>query len=174
MTMLQQLSTWPQQRWPWLLLALSAVFFEAAALYFQYAQGLEPCVMCIYQRVAVFGVLFAAIPAAINPESNILRGISFVLWIIAAIWGWQIAADHSAMQDPANFMMALSCESVPQFPSWMPLHDMLPGVFEPRGMCGDIKWSFLGLSMPQTMEIIFALYSFLAIGFSLTWFSKNK
>ena len=43
--------TWPALRWPWLLIALSAGILELTALYFQYGMGLEPCVMCVYQRV---------------------------------------------------------------------------------------------------------------------------
>ncbi|TBT09800.1 disulfide bond formation protein B, partial [Vibrio parahaemolyticus] len=39
----------------WLLLLLFIIFFEACALYFQHVMMLAPCVMCIYERVAMMG-----------------------------------------------------------------------------------------------------------------------
>ncbi|KKK65953.1 hypothetical protein LCGC14_2968950, partial [marine sediment metagenome] len=54
-----------QQRTPWVLLALTAFTFEVVALFFQYQMGLEPCIMCIYQRTAMLGLLIASIIGAI-------------------------------------------------------------------------------------------------------------
>ena len=38
----------------WFLLAFSAIVLELVALLFQFGMGLDPCVKCIYERVAVF------------------------------------------------------------------------------------------------------------------------
>jgi disulfide bond formation protein DsbB len=48
---------------------------------------------------------------------------------------------------------------VPNFPTWAPLHEWLPALFEASGDCGDIKWQFLGFTMPQVMLAIFGVYS---------------
>ena len=156
--MLNNISTWPALRWPWFILAGSALGLELVALYFQYGMGLEPCVMCIYQRTAVTALIFAPIPALINPQSIILRITSLILCLIAMIWGAQIAYEHVQMQNPDNFMLLLSCDVIPNFPDWLQLHTLLPSIFEARGTCGDIDWSFLGFSMPQWMTVIFAMY----------------
>ena len=37
------------------VVALGAWGMLIAALVFQYAMGLEPCIMCVYQRFAVLG-----------------------------------------------------------------------------------------------------------------------
>ena len=43
---------------PWLLLGLSAVFLEACALLFQHGLGFTAtCLMCIYERLVVIGLL---------------------------------------------------------------------------------------------------------------------
>ena len=158
MTMLNNISTWPALRWPWFLIAGSALTLELAALYFQYGMGLEPCVMCIYQRTAVTALIFAPIPALISPRSVVLRTLSLVLCLLAIIWGAQIAFEHVQMQNPENFMLLLSCDVIPNFPEWLQLHTLIPSIFEARGTCGDIDWSFLGLSMPQWMTVIFVVY----------------
>lgn len=158
MTSIPLLSTWPTLRWPWLVLGGSALLLEVVALYFQYSMGLEPCVMCIYQRTAVLALCFAAIPAAIFPQYLIARVTSFLGWGIASFWGLNIAREHVEMQNPDNFMLALSCEVNPNFPTWLPLHEWFPAFFEARGLCGDIDWSFINLSMPNWMTIIFSIY----------------
>jgi disulfide bond formation protein DsbB len=35
----------------------------------------------------------------------------------------------------------------------------LPNIFGATGDCGDINWSFMDMSMPQWMIVIFAIYS---------------
>ncbi len=44
------------QRRAWLLLLAFIIVFEACALFFQHVMMLAPCVMCIYERVAMLGI----------------------------------------------------------------------------------------------------------------------
>ena len=128
-----------QQRSAWLLLAFSAFIFELIALYFQYQMGLEPCIMCIYQRTAMLGLL---------------------AWAVASIWGYLIARQHIDMQTTTD-PFAFSCEFEPNFP--LPLHEWMPHFFAATGDCGNIDWQFAGLSMPAWMEIIFAVFTLILI-----------
>ena len=141
----------------WGLLFVSALSLEIAALYFQHVTDLRPCIMCIYQRTALFGVMFASIPAMLV-NNLITRCIGYIGWGISAIWGLKIAIEHVDIQTAANPFFA-TCELVPNFPSWAPLHEWLPAIFEATGDCGDINWSFMDMSMPQWMIIIFSVYS---------------
>ncbi|WP_440053577.1 disulfide bond formation protein DsbB [Pseudoalteromonas sp. T1lg65] len=159
-----KISSFHLSRQSWGLLALSALLFEATALYFQYAMGLEPCIMCIYQRTAVLGLLSAGIIGMLNPSSFFVRSIAFVCWGISSIWGYLIAREHINMQTTTD-PFAFTCEFVPNFPAFMPLHEWIPSFFAATGDCGNIDWSFLGLSMPGWMEIIFAVYSALFVVF---------
>ena len=59
--MLYDLQQWSHSRSAWQVLFLSAAVLVGAALYFQHVQGLQPCIMCIYQRTAVIAILFAAL-----------------------------------------------------------------------------------------------------------------
>ena len=141
--------------WTWLL--LSTFVLEVAALYFQYGMELRPCIMCIYQRTAVFGIMFAAILPLLT-NNIITRLLAYVIWGVSAVWGLVIAVEHVEIQGAKNSFFA-TCEIVPNFPSWAPLHEWLPNIFAATGDCGDINWSLLSLSMPQWMVVIFAIYS---------------
>lgn len=174
MQLFQQISTWPAQRWPWLLLAFSALALESIALYFQYGMGLEPCVMCVYQRAAVFGLIVAGAIGAVNPQFVLIRITATITWLVSAIWGLIIANEHVQMQNPDNFLLAMSCDIYPNFPSWFAIHQWLPGIFEARGTCDSIDWLFLGSSMPAWMSITFAIYSAIAIAVLLIRLVKAR
>ncbi|GAC13575.1 disulfide bond formation protein DsbB [Aliiglaciecola lipolytica] len=144
-------------RWAWLTLMLSAVALIITALYFQYILELKPCIMCIYQRTAVFGLLFAGLLPVLK-NNLITRFIGFVVWGVSAIWGMFIAIEHVELQNASNPFF-VSCEIVPNFPSFLPLHNWLPNMFAATGDCGNIDWEFMSMSMPQWMIVVFAIYS---------------
>lgn len=157
MLLLKKLSSLSTDKRPWGLLFVSVLSLEMAALYFQHVMDLRPCIMCIYQRTALFGVMFAAIPAMLV-NNVITRLVGYVGWGISAVWGLLIAIEHVDIQTAANPFFA-TCEFEPNFPSWAPLHEWLPTIFGATGDCGDINWSFMDISMPQWMIVIFAIYS---------------
>lgn len=152
------LSQLPLNQRAWQLLAASALCFELIALYFQYVMGLEPCIMCIYQRTAIWGVFLAGVVGALGCQKLVFRIAAYGLWGTGAIWGFMIALEHIEMQS-STMSFLFSCDVFPNFPSWAPLHQWLPALFEASGDCGDINWQFLGFTMPQVMLVIFALYS---------------
>lgn len=152
----------------WLLLALSALGLELCALFFQYAMDLAPCIMCVYQRVAIFAIILAGFIGFVGCKYIITRVIAYILWAIGAIWGLIIAFEHVEIQSNSGSLF-FSCDLVPNFPSWAPLHEWLPLLFEATGDCGEVSWQFLGYSMPQWMIVVYAAY---VIAFILILLSK--
>jgi disulfide bond formation protein DsbB len=167
MVIFNTLSALAEKPKAWLLLFLSALMLELGALYFQYGMGLEPCIMCIYQRTAVFGVLLGALIPLVS-NNFITRLTGFAVWGVSAIWGLLIAIEHVDIQTALNPFFA-TCEIVPNFPSFLPLHEWIPSVFAATGDCGSIDWQFMDMSMPQWMIVIFAMYSAL---FGLIFISR--
>jgi len=155
---LKQLSL---QRSSWLLLATTALAIELCALYFQHVMNLEPCVMCIYERIPMLAIIAAGLIGASAPQSILIRLIGFMTWSVASIWGLLLAMEHVDFQmNPSPFAR---CEFFPNFPDWLPLHEMIPWFFNPTGDCADIVWQFLGYSMPQWLILIFSLYAITSI-----------
>lgn len=158
----------------WLMLAIGALGLELAALYFQYVMGLAPCIMCIYQRTAIWAIFFAGVVGYIAPKQLIIRLLAYVLWGVGAIWGLLIALEHVEMQSSAMSMF-FTCEFIPNFPSWAPLHEWLPALFEASGDCGEISWQFLGYSMPQWMVVVYGIFTaiFATILLTRIFIAKN-
>lgn len=170
--MLSNLKSLSVQRWPWLLLAFSALILELCALYFQHVMKLEPCVMCVYERITMLGIMLAGLVGAVAPKSMFIRLTAFSLWAVSAVWGLLLAIEHTDYQmNPSPFA---TCDFFPNFPSWAPLHEWLPWLFNPTGDCTDIVWQFFGYSMPQWLIVSFTLYSVLFVVISATALIPNK
>jgi disulfide bond formation protein DsbB len=172
--MLSSLAKWSKQRSAWLVLALSAAVLLGLALYFQYQMNLQPCMLCVYARAALTGVLLAALIALIAPASALVRWIAFIVLSASAVWGFAITHEHVAVEQLVQSGGLYSCSLFPEFPLGLPLDKWLPEVFNPTGMCGDIAWRFMDLSMPVWTRVIFVVYSLLALLLILSQFKKKK
>ncbi|GAA5187399.1 disulfide bond formation protein DsbB [Ferrimonas gelatinilytica] len=167
--MVQVLSQFSQHRSSWSLLLLSCVLLFAIALYFQHGMALEPCLYCIYIRVAVIAVALSALIGLLQPRTLITAWLSFVSWIVSAAWGLWLALELVEKQsgNAPTGLFGASCDYIPNFPAWMPLHQWWPALFQPQGQCSDEAWQWLGVTMAQWMVGVFALYLALALLFAL-------
>lgn len=145
-----------EYRTGWWLLAGSALLLEVTALWFQHGMHLDPCVMCIYERVALFGLVLAGLAGATYPRSLIVRLVAYLIWIVSAVWGLLLALEHVGIQ--FNQSAALSCSFAAEFPSWLKLDEWLPALFLPTGYCDDIQWQWLSLTMAEWVVVVFAVY----------------
>ena len=108
-----------RERSAWLLLGLSAVFLEVCALMFQHGLGLRPCLMCIYERLVVLGLLGSALIALIEPAKTFWRWSGLILWGLSIYRGLQLSLKHvDYLLNPSPFN---SCSFFPDFPAWLPL-----------------------------------------------------
>ncbi|WP_028022859.1 disulfide bond formation protein DsbB [Enterovibrio calviensis] len=143
-------------RGAWFLLMLSALAFEACALYFQHIMNLAPCVMCIYERVAMVGVLGAGLIGMIAPSNGLVRWLGLAAWGVSTGWGLKLSIEHVGYQFPdPNDLFGATCDIFVSFPSWAPLNQWVPWMFEASGDCSKIVWEFMTLTMPQWLVIIY-------------------
>lgn len=156
---IQWVRSLPGRPGAWALLALTGVALEAVALWFQYVMDLQPCVYCIYIRVAVFGLVFAAVIGLAGSTGRAwLRRLGLVGWGVSAGYGLVLSWQLYKIQNPTPGDLSGSCSFVPQFPEFMPLHEWFPGLFMPTGSCIDPTWYWLGLSMAQWTGVTFVCY----------------
>ena len=154
--MIAYLRALTQKRAPWLLLLLSVLAFESCGLFFEHVMGLHPCVMCIYERVALLGIGIAALIALIDPTRFWLRWPALLLWGFSALLGLQLSLRHVDIQlNPSPFN---TCSPFTEFPSYLPLDQWVPWMFTATGDCSEKQWSFLGWEMPQWLVLIFGVY----------------
>jgi disulfide bond formation protein DsbB len=146
----------------WLaLIVLIVALSMAGALYFQYVLRLEPCPLCVLQRVAIIG---AGVIAALGLLAARARGqlIASLLALVAALAGAGVAGWHSwILAYPPE---SLSCGRPFQwFHDDFPLALWLPKLFAGEGDCLAVDWTFFGLAIPHLSLIAFVVLVALAV-----------
>ena len=125
-------------------------------LVLQEVQGLEPCPMCIMQRVAFIVCGFIALAAAIHNPAVMGSRIYGLLVAAAAIAGGSVAARQSWLQH--NPPKIVDCGPDLEFMlDSFPLVQALPLIFRGTGDCSKVQWTFLGLSIAEWSLLWFAL-----------------
>ena len=120
----------------------------AFALYAQYGMGLEPCHLCIFQRVALaaLGLAFLVAVFLSNPGG---RGISCAALIaLTGLATIATAGRHVWIQMQPEGSVASCGADLAFMLDILPVTDVILKVFNAGGECQKIDWSFLGLSMP--------------------------
>lgn len=142
------------------LFCLSAI---AVAIYFQFMEHLEPCPLCILQRVFIAAVGLILLLATLhNPKSWGIKIYAFFAGIVALIGG-AISARHVWLQNlPAD--QVPSCGPGLNFMlDNFPLSDAINMVLRGSGECADVLWTFLGLSIPAWTLIAFIGLAIMAL-----------
>ncbi|AKC60593.1 disulfide bond formation protein DsbB [Blochmannia endosymbiont of Camponotus (Colobopsis) obliquus] len=169
--MLNSLNAYFKTRHAWLLLIISASTLEIIALILQHCMLFDPCVLCIYQRCTLYGIIAAGLIGAIAPNTP-LRFIGIFIWLYNASQGLLLAKKHIDIQ--SNTSPFVTCDFFVDFPSWLPLDKWLPAIFSASGDCTEHKWFFLSLEMSQWMLIIFGIYLIACIFVLIAQFFKTK
>ncbi|OOF67737.1 disulfide bond formation protein DsbB [Rodentibacter caecimuris] len=170
--MLRFLKQFSFSRFSWGLLAVSALALELIALYFQYGLNLKPCVLCVYERLAICGLICAGIIGCIYPKGLILRLTALIVGLISALWGGIISLRHLDLQ--MNPVPWKQCEFLPNFPETLPFHQWFPFLFSPTGSCNESQWDFLGLTMVQWLVVIFSIYTLALLAFFFSQFIRYQ
>lgn len=130
------------------------------ALYAQYVMYLDPCPLCIFQRIAVIalGVIFL-IGALHNPASSFGRRAYGQLAILAAVCGAAIAARHSWLQHLPPEEVPACGPGLSYWLDTMPFTSVLGKVLQGTGECAEVHWTTLGLSIPEWNLVIFVVFA---------------
>ena len=134
------------------------------AAYFQIVDHLEPCPLCILQRVFTLFVGVVMLLAVLhNPKGLGMRLYGLFAGIVALV-GASISARHVWLQNlPAD--QVPSCGPGLNFMlDNFPLGDAISMVMRGSGECAEVLWTLMGLSIPAWTLVAFVLLMLLAWG----------
>ncbi|SDB82230.1 disulfide bond formation protein B [Acinetobacter boissieri] len=153
-----------------LFLVFASVVGMAFALYLEHFKGLQPCPLCVFQRVGlIFMGLFALIALLHNPKLRIFRVIYAFLATLSILWSFAVAARHVWIQHlPASEVPSCG-PGLNYLVDVLPMKEVLSQVLTGSGECAKIDWTFLGQSMPVWSLLFFAVLLF----FSFTQFLRK-
>jgi protein dithiol:quinone oxidoreductase len=118
------------------------------AWYAQAVLHLEPCPLCIFQRVGVAaaGVLFLL--AALHHPRRWGARVYGVLLLLAALATMAVAARHLWIQHLPEGAVPACGATLSYMLEVLPLADVVRKVLSGSGECAQVTWMMLGLSMP--------------------------
>lgn len=137
---------------------LACAALLAFAVFLQLHDGLEPCPLCIFQRVA-----FAALGVVLligglhGPRSTAGRRVYGVLALLAALAGIAVAGNHVRLQHLPPDQVPACGPGLDYMLEAMPIGGVVRKVMTGSGECAKVDWTFLGLSMPEWSLLWFVL-----------------
>ena len=139
------------------------------ALVIQTIYKLEPCPLCITQRMFFMGLGVLFLIAAFLKPATISQKIFTLLQVITALGGAGWAIRHWYLQAHKGEIIADCGVGFDYMFENFPLKKMFTLIFKGTGDCAAIDWTFLGLSLPQL-----ALITFVGFGAYAVWLLKSK
>lgn len=138
--------------------ALVCAALIAYAMHAQFNLGLEPCPLCIFQRIAfaALGVVFA-IAAVHAPRGAGGRRVYGVLGLIAGAIGIAVAGNHVRLQHLPPDQVPACGPGLDYMLDSMPISGVVRRVMTGSGECALVDWTFLGLSMPAWSLVWFVV-----------------
>ena len=142
---------------------LICVALMATALTFQYVMKLEPCPLCIFQRIFVIALGGVMLVAAIHNPALMGRRVYGGLIVALGLLGMVVAGRHVWLQN-------LPADQVPECGPGLeylldafPLMEAMSIVFRGSGECADVQWVFLGLTIPGWTLVIFTAFTLFGV-----------
>ena len=130
------------------------------AYYEEYVNYLDPCPLCMVQRLifAIIGVLFLL--TVIKPPQFFFRKIFAVIIGLVSLLGAAVSGRHVWLQSlPADEVPACGPDIFFMLDNF-PFGKLFQEVLQGSGSCAEVSWRFLGLTMPMWTLVCF-------IGFTL-------
>jgi disulfide bond formation protein DsbB len=118
------------------------------ALFAQHVLLLDPCPLCVFQRVAVISIGIIFLVAALHNPYGAGRIVYAVLLVLAAGAGAAVAGRHAWLQQLPPDQVPSCGPGLDYMLDTLPFTEVLSNVFRGSGECAEIVWQFLGLSMP--------------------------
>jgi len=145
----------PPRRLAYLLGFLVCAGLMAWALWLQYGLDLEPCPLCVFQRIAVIatGVIFLI--AALHTPGRLGAALYATLTVIASGTGAALAAWHVWIQAQPKGSVAACGMGLNYMLETMPLTDVIGRVLKGSGECAEQGWLLLGLAIPSWTFVFF-------------------
>lgn len=160
------LRTWDGIPKRWLNLAgvvMVAGLFGFSLYYLQHVLRLQPCPLCMVQRLifVAIGVLFLI--AALHNPKRVGAKIYSVLIALTALCGVAVASRHIWIQHLPKDEVPACGPGLDYMLEHFPLSDVWQELMHGSGECAEKAWSFLALGIPEWALVWYVLLGFFAL-----------
>lgn len=150
-----------------LLMFLACIGLLGAAYYFEYVMYLDPCPLCVMQRIAVLLVGLVSLSGFLLGLEGIKQKFHAVLLFVTASFGLFVAGRHMWIQSLPADQVPTCGPSLEYMVDTLPWAEVLTVMLRGNGNCAETQWSFIGLSMPAWVLIWFVGFMLISIALFL-------
>lgn len=146
------------------LLFIASLIGMSFALYLEHVQGLEPCPLCIFQRIGLIGLgLISLIAFLHNPISTGFKRFYAFLGTVSILWSLGVAGRHVWLQNLPPDQVPSCGPGLDYWVETLPLKSVFQQVLQGSGECAKVDWSLFGQSLPVWSGVFFAVLAVISI-----------
>lgn len=131
--------------------------------YFQFIEDLEPCPLCISQRIGILLIAIILLIAVIHNPNRFGVRVYSILGFLGSLAGAAIAGRHIWLQNLPPEEVPTCGPGLEYILNNFPLIEAIKVLFSGTGECADVLWTFLGLSIPGWTLVAFAFLAVVTI-----------
>ncbi|HYQ39040.1 MAG TPA: disulfide bond formation protein B [Pseudomonas sp.] len=135
----------------------------AFGLYLEHAEGIEPCPLCVVQRIEFIGVGLIGLLAALHNPQRRGRRIYAGFGLLFAAAGIASASRQIWLQGLPADQLPACLPSLEYMMEALPFQDIVRMVLHGTADCAEVTWTLLGLSIPEWSLLAFAGLAALAL-----------
>ncbi len=129
----------------------------AFGYYLEYMQGLEPCPLCMVQRVVFMALAVVFLAAAVHNPLGWGSRVYGVLILLLAGFGAYVAGRQVWLQGLPPELVPECGPPLDYMLEVFPLAEVITTVLSGSGECAEVDWTFLGLSIAGWALVMFVL-----------------
>lgn len=148
----------------WFLLGFAGcVFLMSMGAYFQFVGGLEPCPLCISQRIGIMLTGLVFLIAGLHNPAEKGRKIYSILGTLVALSGGAVSVRHIWIQHLPPDEVPECGPGIEYMMENFPLAEVIKQMLSGTGDCAKVDWTLLGFSMPAWTLVAFLMLAGLSL-----------
>jgi protein dithiol:quinone oxidoreductase len=147
----------------YLVVFLISISLLSYGYYLQFVEGLEPCPLCIFQRVAFIAIIAFAFIGTVHSPQRVGRYVYSSLILISALVGATIAGRQVWLQHLPADLVPECGPGLDFMLDVFPLGETLKMVFTGSGECAKVDWTFLGFSIAELSLAWFVTFALASV-----------
>ena len=144
-----------------LVVCISAMLF--AVLYLENTLYLDPCPLCVLDRVVIIALGVIFLIAFLHGPNTIFTKIYGIICILLSSIGIALASRHIWLQNLPKDQVPECGPDLYYMLDTLPLFDALKNTLTGSGSCADISWTFANLTIPEQTLILFVFLLILSV-----------
>ncbi|NLQ18084.1 disulfide bond formation protein B [Marinomonas sp. M1K-6] len=129
------------------LVAFAAFALLAVAFYMEYQMGLEPCPLCMFQRIVFFSVGVVSLVSFLTASKKARKVCAWVV-VMLSFMGAALALRHLYLQSLPADQLPACLPGLSYMFEVFPWQEIMQAMVMGTGECGEVSWTLFGISIP--------------------------